>query len=160
MTAGTGVAFAAWTTSGTGTAAAQSGSASAVTGGVASVSTTGGSLLYPTGAASVPAVINIHNPNKFQIKVSSIVVGADTAPSSVTGDNATSCHAAPGDTTGVTLVAGTYSVTGTGTIAAQSDGVVVTSSNAVKMDTTSDNGCQNGVFNFGTSGVTVNAASG
>ena len=159
VTMGSGIAMAAWSANGTGTAAAQAGTSSGVTG--ATASTTGGNLLYPTGAASVPVVVSVHNPNKFQIKVSSIVVGSNTAPSSVSGqNNTTSCHAAPGDTTGVTLVAGTYAVTGAGTIPAESDGVVVTSTNAVKMDTTSDNGCQNGVFNFGANGVTVNAASG
>lgn len=160
LVAGSGIAYASWTTNGLGVGAAQAGSSSPLTISVASVSTAGGSNLFPTGSASVPMVVNIHNPNHYGVVVSSIVVSTNTAPTSVSGqNNATTCKLTPTDTTGVTLLAGTYSsFVGSASIPAQSDGILVTSANAVKMATTSDDGCQNGQFNF--SGVTVNAASG
>ena len=67
-----GVAFAAWTSGGSGSAQAQAGSAASLT-----VSAgTPGSSLYPTASADVAAAIG--NPNPYKVHVSSIALGAVT----------------------------------------------------------------------------------
>jgi hypothetical protein len=159
LTLAAGVASAAWTANGVGTAAAKAGTSSNLIAVVpANIGTTGSQSLVPStnGATTptVPVVVNVHNPNSFPVTVSTVVIAANVAPASNSGGIST-CSA-----TGVTLFAGTYNVTaGTAVVGAGADGQVLTSTNAIGMTPSSDNGCQSATFVFPAGGVTVNATS-
>lgn len=145
-----GTAYAFWSTDGSGTGAAQAGTAKAVTGAVASVQTSG--TLVPSSTA--PLVVNIHNPNDFSIKVSAVSVAAAAQPSGVTGGSG--CTAG---NSAVSLAAASASSLNV-SIAGNGDGTVTLNSpNPVSMGLASDNGCQGATFTF-TSGVSVTAAAG
>src|SRR4051794_14571092 len=79
---GGGVAFATWSANGSGSGAAKAGTVSGVTAvAAASVSTAGGTLLFPGG--SVPAVINVSNPNGVPVTVTALNIGAEAQPDNV-----------------------------------------------------------------------------
>ncbi|WP_439380019.1 hypothetical protein [Amycolatopsis lexingtonensis] len=69
-TLGGGIAVAAWTSSGSGTAGAKAGTASAPSTGTVDASALTTGLLYP--GVSGAALIRISNPNPYPVKVSSI----------------------------------------------------------------------------------------
>lgn len=140
-----GVAFAYWTTNGSGTAAAQAGNALGVTPQSGAISVVGGSVLYP--GSGVPAVINVHNPNPFPVTITGVTLTTSSTPS-VTGGAGTCTNSA------VTLAGGTYSVAAN-TIAAGQDGAVATTTNAITMGTNSDDGCRNAVFSFSITGTSI-----
>jgi hypothetical protein len=146
--AGAGVAYAAWTASGTGTAGAKATTFQPLT--VSAGATT--ALLYPGGSAD--AVVSITNPNPFPVKITQI--GQDTTPGKyVSSDQGASCTDASGSThpTGVTLT------TATGTPLASvpaNSSAPVTLTGKVTMSAASDNGCQGATFAIP---VTVTATS-
>lgn len=104
---GSGVAYAAWTSSGTGSATTKAGTAQApvVSGGAV---TTG--LLYPTGTAIGTAVLEVGNPNPYPVRVISVapngpVPASGTCPASTVSFAAQSPNTAiaAGGTATVTL---------------------------------------------------------
>ena len=153
VTVGTGVAFAAWSASGTGAAAAKAGTASPVTGSVTTISTTGGTLLTPGN--TVPAVVNVHNPNTFTVVVSAVSITAAAQPSGISGaNNGTTCTAAA---SGVSLNAVSASGLSVSITAGSDAAIPVTG--GISMTSGSDNGCQNATFTFPTANATVTASS-
>ncbi len=127
----TSIIFAAWSTSGSGTGFAKAGSASALTIGDATASTTAD--LYPGATGSVK--LKVTNPNSFPIRVTAVT---KQASSSITSDKGGACNAATGvtftDQSGLTLdvaagATSTFTLTG-----------------AVAMTNASDNTCQGAVF--------------
>ncbi|WP_370945579.1 hypothetical protein AB5J62_41780 [Amycolatopsis sp. cg5] len=133
-----GIAYAAWSSTGSGSASAKAGTAQAPTTGVTAV-TVGD--LYPGGKGTAKVLVN--NPNPYPVKVTTIAgAGAATA----TGGSGT-CS-----TTGVTFTTQTLS-----SPVAANGSATLTLADAVSMSTASDNGCQNAGF---TIPVTVTVVSG
>jgi hypothetical protein len=139
--AAAGIGVAAWQTSGSGSAYAKAGTASALTLSDAAAFTTGD--LYPgaTGAAK----IRVTNPNAFPVRITSV---AKQAAAVIASNKGAACDASTGvsftDQTGLTIdVAAGATAT-------------VTLTNAVAMSNASDNACQGAVF---TIPVDVTAAS-
>lgn len=137
----TGALFAAWSTSGSGNGYAKAGSASALTIGDASLSTSAD--LYPGASGAVK--LKVTNPNSFPVRITSV---AKQAAGSITSDKGAACNASSGvtftDQTGLALdlAAGATST--------------FTLSGAVVMSNASDNSCQGAIF---TIPVDVTAAS-
>lgn len=127
----TGVLFAAWSTSGSGNGYAKAGSASALTLGDASASTSADLFPGTTGAVK----LSVTNPNSFPVRITAV---AKQAAGSITSDKGTACNAATGVTftnqSGLTLdlAAGATST--------------FTLSGAVAMSNASDNSCQGAIF--------------
>jgi len=142
VTASTGVALAAWTASGSGTAAAKAGTSSAVTG-VTTTTTTSGTLV-PGG--SVPLVVNIHNPNAFPVTVTAITLAAGAPTGTVVGaaNSAGTCTNANSAITTTAVNATSLSIV----VAAGGDNTYTTPTNVVSMASTSDNNCQGGTFSW------------
>jgi hypothetical protein len=148
-----GIAYAFWTTSGAGNAAATAGSASGVTTQTGPISVVGSSLLYPGGGTQ--AAINVHNPNAFPVTITSVTLTASSTPSTIAGAAGTcTTHA-------VSVTAGTYNVA-TNTIPAGQDGEVVTNgitgnvaATPINMGVGSDDGCRNATFVFSITGTNV-----
>lgn len=152
LVAGTGIAYATWSASGSGAGAAKAGTATGVTAtAAASVVTTGGTLLFP--GTSVPAVVNITNPNNAAVTVTGLTITAEAQPDNVTGG------------TGCTAANSSVSLSGTSptglnvSIPANSSGTVVTGANVISMLNTSNSGCQGATFIF-TANVAVTAQVG
>ena len=124
------VAFAAWTTNGSGSGYAKATSAQALTTVDASASTS--AQLYPGGTGDL--VLKISNPNGYQVTVTAVNNGSG----SITSDQGAACNASTGvtftNTSGLSLVvpAGT---TQTFTLAGK-----------VAMSNASDTTCQGAVF--------------
>jgi hypothetical protein len=131
-----GVAYAVWTASGSGSGSAKAGTASQLTTVSATASTT--SLLYPNGPAADLRVA-FDNPNPFAVKVTAVSAGTG----SVTGTGGIgSCT-----TTGVTLAPQTGQSILVPAKSGSTDGTATaTLTGAVSMDGTSDNGCQSATF--------------
>jgi hypothetical protein len=136
-----GAAISSWQTTGSGNAYSKAATASVLTVGDASASTTAD--LYP--GANGAAKIAVTNPNSFPVRITSVTKQAATA---VTSDKGAACNASTGvaftDQTGLALdlAAG---ATATFTLAG-----------AVSMTNASDNSCQGAVF---TIPVNLTAAS-
>ncbi len=128
---GTGIVFAAWSTSGSGNGYAKAGSASALTIGDASASTTAD--LYPGATGTVK--LKVTNPNSFPVRITAV---AKQTSGSITSDKGAACNASTGvtftDQSGLTLdlAAGATST--------------FTLSGAVSMSNASDNTCQGAIF--------------
>jgi hypothetical protein len=124
-----GIAWAAWNVGGSGSGYAKAGSASALTLGDATGSTTAD--LYPGATGSVK--VSITNPNSFPVRVTDV-----TGNGTITSDKGAACNAATGvafaNQTGLTLdlAAGATST--------------FTLGSAVTMSNSSDNSCQGAVF--------------
>ena len=122
------VAYAVWTTNGTGEGYARATTAQALT--TVDVSATTVGDLYPGGQGDV--ILEISNPNPYDVLVTS-VAGNGTITSNAGG----ACDAA----TGVTFTGQAVSVN----VPAGST-APVTLNNAASMDNTSDNSCQGAIF--------------
>jgi hypothetical protein len=125
-----GLAYAAWTASGTGSGYAKAGAATALTTNDVSATTVGD--LYPGTSGNVK--VSINNPNPYPVQVTSITNG--TGSITATGGIGT-CT-----TTGVTFANQTgltINIPANGTTAA-------TLSNAASMSNASENGCQGATF--------------
>ena len=124
-----GIAWAAWTASGTGNGYAKATTAEALTTSDASASTT--AQLYPGGSGDVKVTIN--NPNDYAVQVTSI-----TGNGAITADAAHSgCT-----TTGVSFT----DATGLTETVAANGSSTVTLTGAASMSNDSDNACQGAVF--------------
>ncbi|MEV4507719.1 hypothetical protein AB0K00_02000 [Dactylosporangium sp. NPDC049525] len=131
-----GVAFAAWTISGSGSASAQAGSASAVSFNAATPTQN----LYP-GASGVPVHASGVNTNPFPVdftvsNASTVNAGACTPTSAVVFTPAATAVHLPANATGADVVVGTIS-----------------------MDNTADNNCQGVSFTITIAGSGVSASS-
>jgi hypothetical protein len=141
---GTGVAWAAWSSTGTGSATAAAGTAQAPT--TTSVSgaaiTTG--LLYPGGPAGA-VTLTVNNPNPYAVVVTLVA-----------GDGAVTASGGLGtcSTTGVGFTAQNPS---SDNAVAANGSATLTLAGAATMGTASETGCQSAVF---TIPVTVTIASG
>ena len=126
-----GIAWAAWNVAGTGSGYAKAGSASALTLGDATASTTAD--LYPGATGSVK--VSITNPNSFPVRVTTV-----SGNGAITSDKGAACNAATGvsfsnqSSLTLDLAAG---ATNTFTLAG-----------AVTMNNNSDNSCQGAVFSI------------
>ena len=125
----TSVAFAAWTTTGSGNGYAKAATAQSLTTVDASASTS--ATLYPGATGNVK--ITISNPNSYPVRVTSVA-----GSGSITSDKGAACDASTGvtyaDQTGLALdvpAAGSQTFTLTG---------------SVSMSNVSDNSCQGAVF--------------
>jgi len=124
-----GLAYAAWTSSGTGSGYAKAGNAEALSTVDVSASTT--ATLYPGSNGDV--TIEIDNPNPYPVRVTSV-----TGDGSITADGG---H--PGCvTTGVSFA----DQTGLTIDIAAGDSTQTTLNGAASMSNASDNGCQGAVF--------------
>jgi hypothetical protein len=140
-TLGGGIAVAAWTSSGTGTAGAKAGTATAPTTGTVAASAFTSGLLYPGGPAG-DAKILVNNPNPYPVQVKNV---AQTG--TPTGSNGTGTCT----TTGVSLTSATPNTT-----VPAGGSATLTLTGAVSMSTASDDGCQGALFSIP---VTVTVAS-
>lgn len=149
-----GIAFAAWTASGTGNGYAKATTAAALSSDDASASTTG--QLYPGGEGDV--VLTVRNPNPYPVLVKGI---ADNA--TITSSKGANCNGSTGVTfddftyDSATMTAATY------TVPAKSAGVdgskTITLANAANMSNASHNDCQGAVFTIPVSISGESAAS-
>jgi hypothetical protein len=122
----TGIAWAAWTASGTGNGYAKASTAQVLTTSDASASTT--AQLYPGGSGDVKVTVN--NPNPYAVSITSIT---DSGP--ITADKA-GCTV-----TGVSFAdqSGPYALAANGP-------TTLTLTGAASMSNASDNACQGAVF--------------
>lgn len=145
---GAGVAYAAWTATGTGTAGAKATTFQPLT--VSAGTTT--AQLYPGGSGD--AVVSITNPNPFAVKITQ--VSQDSTPGKfVSSDLSANCTDASGSThpTGVTLT----TATGTPLASVPANSTAsITLTGKVTMSAASDTGCQGATFAIP---VTVTATS-
>ena len=127
----TGAIYAAWNTSGSGNGYAKAGTASALTIGDASASTTAD--LYPGSTGSVK--LKVTNPNPFAVRITTV---AKQTGGTITSDKGAACNGSTGvtftDQTGLALdlaagATNTFTLTG-----------------AVAMSNASDNSCQGALF--------------
>jgi hypothetical protein len=124
-----GVAFAAWTASGSGNGYAKAQTVQALTTVDASASTT--AQLYPGGSGDVK--VTVSNPNSFPVTITG-VAGSGT----ITSDKGAACNAS----TGVTFT----DTTGLSSSVAASGSTTITLSGKAAMSSASDNSCQGAVF--------------
>ncbi len=122
------IAFAAWTTSGSGSGYVAAGSEQNLTTLSVAASTT--SVLYPTGSADV--TVRINNPNTYKVLVTNINNGTG----SIVSGNAT-CDASNG--VSYTNQSGTWTIPASGTL-------TVTLANAASMSNASVDACQGQTF--------------
>jgi len=126
-----GSLLAAWSTSGSGNGYARAGTASALTIGDASASTTAD--LYPGATGAVK--LKVTNPNAFPVRITSVT---KQVSGTITSDKGAACNASTGvtftDQTGLTLDLAAGATT------------TFTLSGAVSMSNASDNTCQGAVF--------------
>ena len=132
-TLGGGIAVAAWTSSGSGTAGAKAGTAAAPTTGTLLASAFTSGLLYPGGPAG-DAKILVNNPNPYPVKVTGITGNGTPTGSGGTG----TCT-----TTGVSWTAQAPT---SGNSVPANGSATLTLTGAVSMSTASDDGCQGALF--------------
>jgi len=126
-----GVLYAAWSTTGSGNGYAKAGTASALTIGDASASTTAD--LYPGGTGSVK--LKVTNPNPFAVRITAVT---KQTGGTITSDKGAACNAS----TGVTFT----DQTGLALDVAANATSTFTLSGAVSMTNASDNTCQGAIF--------------
>ena len=147
---GGGVAWAAWTTSGTGAATAQATTAGSLT---VTAGTPVGSL-YPKpssgyGSSSVGAVhTTVSNPNAYPVQVAQATIGA------ITIQPLAGRTCAAGSV--IASVAGPMTLSTPVTLAAGATGVAVTIPGAIEMVSTAEDGCQGAGFSMA---ITLTAVS-
>lgn len=139
-----GVAYAAWTASGSGSGSAKAASAQDLSTVTADVTTiAAGDKLYP-GQTNGKAVIKIHNPNPYQVRVTAVSFDSSSYISSNQGAACTDAPASA-NPTGVTFA----NQSGlTLDVPAGSDAQFTLPAGSVSMDNTSANGCQGAVFSI------------
>ena len=125
---GIGVAYAAWTADGSGSAYTKATTAQALS--TVDVSAAAASQLYPGGSADV--IVKLHNPNAYPVLVTSI-----NGSGAITGSGGVGTCSV----TGVTFT----DQTGSWAVAANSD-AQFTLAGAAHMSNASDNGCQGALF--------------
>ncbi|NMO92610.1 hypothetical protein [Actinomycetospora sp. TBRC 11914] len=138
--AAAGIAVAAWLSSGSGKSGVSAGNALAPTTSTVAGSAVTSGLLTP--GASGTAVVTVTNPNRYPVKVLSIVPNGAATAAGGTGTCAMTGVTFTAQQPGVTLAAGASTT--------------LTLANAVAMSTASETGCQGATF---TVPVTVAVAS-
>lgn len=136
---GSGVAFAAWTNSGTGAASAAATTATAL------VVTPGtpASTLYPEPSGGYPnsavgaIYTTVANPNNYPVTVTTVSIGAV----SITPQAGKTCAAGS-----VVATAASMTLASPVTLAANASATAVTIPGAVKMISTAEDGCQGASF--------------
>jgi hypothetical protein len=131
-----GVAYAAWTATGTGTGFAEAGES----GELGTAPATPLELLVPNTSADVE--VSVTNDNPFAVELTDIVLDTTNNDGDITSDK-TGCTPA---NNGVTFHPLTDIPAGTYIIPADSNGEPITLPDAVSMDETSHNSCQEAVF--------------
>ena len=126
-----GALYAAWSTGGSGNGYAKATTASNLTLGDASASTTAD--LYPGGTGAVK--LKVTNPNPFPVRITSVT---KQAGGTITSDKGAACNAS----TGVTFT----DQTGLALDLAAGATTTFTLSGAVSMSNASDNSCQGAIF--------------
>ena len=126
-----GTLLAAWNTTGSGNGYAKAGTASALTIGDASASTSAD--LYPGSTGAVK--LKVTNPNQFAVRITSV---AKQSGGTITSDKGAACNAS----TGVTFT----DQTGLALDVAAGATQTFTLSGAVSMSNASDNTCQGAIF--------------
>jgi hypothetical protein len=135
-----GVAFAFWTSSGSGTGTASSGTAQDVTLAGGTVNT---NVLYPTGNGDVVVVIT--NPNPYAVSVDSLALPA-TAATAYTNSGLTTLNTTCNTNgTGVAWAYATKSLSGV-IVAGHNGTTTLTLTSGAAMSNLSDNSCQNSFF--------------
>ena len=130
----TGLVYAAWTTSGSGSGYAKAGSSQALSTVDSAASST--ATLYPGATGNV--TLKVSNPNSYPVRITSVTLNGTNA--AITADSG---H--PGCvTTGVSF---TDQLNQTIDVAANSTTTAVLN-NAVSMSNASDNGCQGATFSI------------
>jgi hypothetical protein len=124
-----GVAFAAWTATGSGNGYAKAQTVQALTTVDASGSTT--AQLYPGGTGDV--VISVSNPNGFPVTITAV-----SGNGTITSDKGSACNAS----TGVSFT----NATGLSQVVAASTTTTFTLTAKASMSSASDNTCQGAVF--------------
>lgn len=147
----TGIGYAFWSASGTGVGSAAAGTVVPVTANVTTVQSSA-TLLYP--GVSVPATINVHNPNPVAVKVTGYTLATATQPTGVSNPSNASCTVTSALVSAATATASGLNVS----IPANSDITITPAGNLITMGANSDSGCQGATFTF--SGVTVVAQVG
>ncbi|HEY3464763.1 MAG TPA: hypothetical protein VGL47_06495 [Amycolatopsis sp.] len=140
-TLGGGIAVAAWTSSGSGTATAKAGTATAPTTGTVDASAITTGLLYPGALGTAKLLVN--NPNPYPVVVTRVAAG--------TGAPTGSGGIGPCTATGISWRDQTPQ-----TPVAAGGNATITLPDAVAMASTVDDGCQGAVFSIP---VTVTVAS-
>lgn len=138
------VAYAAWTTSGSGTGTVSARTASALIVGDGHSSTT----LYPTGKGDL--VVTLQNTNAYNVNVTSIAQGAlvagSASPVAVSDNTSGACNTA----------SVTFTPPAVNFVIAANSTTTLTLHNAVSMDASANDGCQGATF---TVPVIANGAS-
>lgn len=124
-----GVAFAAWTASGSGNGYAKAQTVQSLTTVDASASTT--AQLYPGGTGDVK--VTVSNPNSFPVTITGV-----SGNGTITSDKGAACNAS----TGVTFT----DTTGLSNSVAASGSTTITLTGKAAMSSSSDNTCQGAVF--------------
>lgn len=133
-TLGGGIAVAAWTSSGSGSATAKAGTATAPTTGAVDASAITAGLLYPGGTGTAKLLVT--NPNPYPVTVTRVAAGTG-APTGSGGIG--TCT-----TTGVSWRADQTP----GTAIAAGGSATLTLPGAVAMDAGADDGCQGAAFSI------------
>jgi hypothetical protein len=136
-----GIAVAAWNVTGSGTGYAKAGSASALTLGDASASTTAD--LFPGASGAVK--VKVTNPNSFPVRITAV-----SGNGTITSDKGAACDAS----TGVTFA----NQSGLAVDVAAGATSTFTLAGAVSMSNASDNACQGAVFSVPVSVTAVSNA--
>lgn len=135
-TLGGGIAVAAWTSAGSGSATAKAGTATAPTTGTVPASAFSTGLLYPGGPAGTAKIL-VNNPNPYAVVVTHVAAGTGTPTGS--GGNGTCTQ------TGVSWVDQTPT---SGNSVPANGSATLTLPGAVTMGSTSDDGCQGALFSI------------
>lgn len=141
------IAYAAWTSSGSGSGTVSARTASQVLVGDGHVANT----LYPTGTADL--VVTVNNPNDYNVNVTSLAQGA-LSSGSATAAAVTDDHSGAGCT--ATTVTYTAPSLGSGVVVGAHQTYTFTLHNAVAMSNAAEDACQGATF---TIPVIANAAS-
>jgi hypothetical protein len=139
-----GVAYAFWTTTGSGTGGAAAGSATALTFTPGTVNT---NVLYPTGTGDV--VITVTNPNPFVVQVDSLTLPATAATSFTNAGLTTPNSSCDTGGTGVTWSYATKSLSGVVVqkrVGSTNGTLTLTLTGGASMSNASDTTCQNAFF--------------
>ena len=131
-----GVVFAAWVVTGSGSGYSKAKVAAALT--TSDVSGTTTDQLYPGASGDLKVTVN--NPNPFPVKVT------QSAPNGAVSSDQANCTDVGGDPAKATGVAFTTQNPSSGNTVPAGGSLAFTLANAVSMDNTSVNACQGAVF--------------
>jgi hypothetical protein len=161
LTAGAGVAYAAWTSSATGAGTSKATSFIAPT---MAAGTAPAGQLYPGLTADGSTVggdvtVKVSNTNPFPVLITGIAAGTGAITSDA-GANCTDQGANPPNPTGVSIITKSSGLTGTNlTVPANTNNVNVTINKVASMSPSSATGCQSAQINFPSTYVVLSFSS-